>query len=321
MPRAASSSPKKAKPSPTKAKPTSPGIKQLRKEWKESLQPWVPQRGFTHPSGTTTVPKSDAKKWFKLDDDDIATLPCEIHRRPPYKAALLYDYDQLMALAQRKCAELNKPLEVNGVVYQNYTGLSSTGGVSIVSLKNPPKLEAWEEHMLNPNPPPLKIEDYTCPPQAVKPDPEEITWTPDKISGPVTVEDACRLYCITPENIQDLSQHSKWIDLATVAKRAVALHGGFYAHEELLRLRRDNEEEMLTRTIPEAYERKSAFRFSPMILQQWKYLNKDAALYDALYAGMSKPPQHPVAVLYPISYFCNDDYGSDWQWAPYWGDF
>ncbi|KAJ7080434.1 hypothetical protein B0H15DRAFT_953618 [Mycena belliarum] len=187
----------------------------------------------------------------------------------------------------------------------------------------------WQEHMINPQPPPLKIEAYNSPTNAATPDPEKIVWKPSKISGPVTVKDACRLYSITPHDIQDLLAHSKWIDLSTVAKRAVALHGGFSAHEELLHQRRDAEEKALYAQIRASnhivtdLNSKSHFRFSPFIHKQWTAPN-DSYLYEPMHPGLggSAPPkQHRVAVLYPIKYVDQGDYGCEWQWMPDWGSF
>ncbi|KAJ7171910.1 hypothetical protein C8R46DRAFT_1257447 [Mycena filopes] len=154
-------------------------------------------------------------------------------------------------------------------------------------------------------------------PVAAKPDPDEITWTPSKLSGSVAVKDACRLYCITPEAIKDLSDVSEWIDLGTVARRAVTLHGGFYAHEAIVLRARDEEERMLEKEISQADERKSRFRFSPLIHQQYTEPNDDAYY---LY-GPGPPRKNPVAVHYPIFYFSDDDYGCAWEWYPSWGDF
>ncbi|KAJ7203773.1 hypothetical protein GGX14DRAFT_398531 [Mycena pura] len=308
--------------SPAKVKTSSPGIQnlKLRKEWKDALKPWEGQGGFMHPEGVKTVTKSAAKAGYKLDDDDLAALPVEIERRPPLKAISKYSADQVMELAKRKCEKLGRPLEVNGLVYHSHSGSGSsqTGGVSIVSVKNPLPLPAWDNHILNAQPPPLKISDYTCPPSAVIPDPEKIHWVPSRISGPVTVKDACRLYCsddagltqLSPNDIRDLSDRSPWIDLATVAKRALTLHGGFYAHKEFLHQRRQDEEDTLTREISQADKRKSRFRFSQMILKQWMHTDD-----DGMYDGRSTP-EHSVAVLYPIKFYSDDDYGCDWNWMP-----
>ncbi|KAJ7766624.1 hypothetical protein B0H16DRAFT_1882675 [Mycena metata] len=321
-----SESPKKAqaKPydSPSKAKtPKSPGTK---KQWKESLpQLWAQQPMFRHPSGTTTVSKVKAMKDYKLNDREIGTLPYQLstsNLKDGYSMRL-YAADQLMDLVKQKCAKLEIPLEVGDLVYHSHSGSSRTGSVSVVSLKNTSRfrLEPWEEHMLNKNlePPPRIIRDYISPQDAATADPAPITWTPSKISGAVEVKDACRLYCITPEQIQDLSEQSKWIDLETVAKCAVTLHGGFYAHEEYVGQCRDKEEKRLTREIDQADKRKSTFRFSPMIQAQWDAPPDED---DWMYEGRATP-KNCVAVFYPIRYFSDDDYGCDWNWIPYWGDF
>ncbi|KAJ6526241.1 hypothetical protein DFH09DRAFT_1187816 [Mycena vulgaris] len=296
MPRADPATPKKPKSpasSPKKAKTTSPGIQKLRKDH----GPFNLDSGIR--GGTRTVTKTDAMKNFSLNDDDIGSLPYEVQRRQMRVAVNLYDCAQLTDLANRKYAKLGRPLAVAG----SHSGSSG--------------LAAWQNHILNPDPPPLKIQDYTCPPTALKPDPEKIYWAPSHISGPVTVEDACRLYCIVPEDIQDLAQHSSWIDLSTVAKRAVTLHGGFYAHKELVLERRREEEDMLTQEFPdEAEKRQSHFRFSPIILQQLQHTYNDL---DAMSA--TTPPQDPVAVLYPIKYCSRNNSGCIWNWEPDWGDF
>ncbi|KAF7364035.1 Poly(A) RNA polymerase cid14 [Mycena sanguinolenta] len=313
MPRATSSSPKKvgSTQSPTKATPTSPGIKKRREEWNNSLPPlWVKQTNFRHPARTTTITKGDAKKKFKLNDREIGTLPYEqaISEKTGY-TMLLYSEREALNLAFREAAKLEVKLEVNGLIYH-----SGDADVCVVSLKNLPKLPAWMEHIRNPQPPPLKIAEYTSPSDAVKPDPEAITWTPTKLSGPVSVEDACRLYCIEPADIQDLSAHSKWIDLATVAKRAVTLHGGFYAHKELVFQRREAEQDALSDSIRDAWKRKSHFQFSPMARAEWTSDCGDDWMYSSA-SGRSSPPNR-VAVFYPIEYICFDDYGCDWRWLP-----
>ncbi|KAJ6531078.1 hypothetical protein B0H19DRAFT_1190229 [Mycena capillaripes] len=335
MPRAGSSSesPRKKRQdsaSPRKAKTASPGIQKRRKEWNESLPPlWVKEAPKRHDGGymndcerlpilahsisLQAVTKANAKE-FKLTDREIGTLPYEEAITKAGFLTKLYREDQLMELAKRKCAKLEVELKIGGLVYHSHSGSSATGSVSIVSLKNAFKPADWEEHTINPQPPPLKLVEYSWPPQAEKPDPENIIWTPSWISGPVTVDDACRLYCIEPADIQHLSAHSRWIDLATVAKRALALHGGFYKHKELVLRQRRAEEEMLTRTISDADKRESHFRFSPMIRKQWEDNENDDGMYDII--GGSTIQRHAVAVLYPISYHCNDDYGCDWKWIP-----
>ncbi|KAJ6501895.1 hypothetical protein C8R45DRAFT_1209566 [Mycena sanguinolenta] len=312
MPRATSaSSPKKVvrTPSPTKAKPASPGIKKRREEWNDSLPAlWAKQTTFRHPPRTRTITKTNAKKMLKLNDREIGTLPYEqaISEKTGYPM-LLYSEREALNLALRKSAKLGRELEVNGLLYQ-----SGDADVCVVSFKNPP-VPAWMEHIANPQPPPLKNTEYTSPSDAVKPDPEQITWTSRYLSGPVSVEDACRLYCIEPKDIQDLSAYSKWIDLETAAKRAVTLHGGFYAHKRLVYLHRLAEENTLTKSIEKAYERKSRFQFSSMVQAQW---DSDRS-HDYIYEIPSRqPPPNRVAVFYPIRYDTEWDHGCMWEWYP-----
>ncbi|KAJ7171916.1 hypothetical protein C8R46DRAFT_1084234 [Mycena filopes] len=300
MPRAqkgqSSSSPRKPKsPRATKVKgtdsPKSPGLKQLREAWNASLpEPWIPNENedFVHPEGISTEIKGEIAKKYKLNPREIATLPYEQRLSRSGFMMHLYSKAQLSDLSSRKRAKLMlDPLPA-----------------PVSALRMPD----WMEPML---PPPLKIESYTCPPGAAKPDPEEITWTPRKLSGSVAVEDACRLYCITAEQIQDLSNASQWIDLGTVARRAVTLHGGFYAHEAIVRRARYEEERMLT----EVGEDESRFRFSPLIHKQYDP-DIDSRLYDP------RPlPKNPVAVHYPILYDTIWDHGGGSEWHPSWGSF
>ncbi|KAJ7271196.1 hypothetical protein C8J57DRAFT_1468322 [Mycena rebaudengoi] len=182
-------------------------------------------------------------------------------------------------------------------------------------------LPAWWTHMNNAQPPPLKELDYTCPSDATTPDPDNIVWKPSHISGPVTVGDACRLYCLTADQLRTLTDHSRWIDLATAAKLALTLHGGYYAHEKLVRDRRDDEERTLY-AVPGYEVKKSDFTYSPMVRDEiaWSAKNSDQ---DMMYEGRggSRTRQSRVAVLYPIEHVCLDDYGCEWEWLPSWGDF
>ncbi|KAJ7154194.1 hypothetical protein C8R46DRAFT_1197157 [Mycena filopes] len=295
MPRERQSSSTPSKPMSPKVKvtasPESPGIRQLQREWNASLpEPWRPDPDFVHPEGTWTGLKGSMKK-YKLTSRDLASLPYEQRlSRSGYKMHL-YSRAQLLDLSRRKRAKLMlDPLPAPASAL---------------------RMPDWMEHMRHPNPPPLKIETYTCPLGAAKADPEEITWTPRKLSGSVAVEDACRLYCITPEDIEDLSKVSKWIDLGTVARRAVTLHGGFYAHEAIVRRARYEEEKMLTKM----GEDKSRFCFSPLIDKQYDP-DIDSRLDDP------RPlPKNPVAVHYPILYDTIWDHGCGWEWYPSWGSF
>ncbi|KAJ6490794.1 hypothetical protein C8R47DRAFT_1123579 [Mycena vitilis] len=291
-------------------KKTNPATLTPRQGWKRSLPaPWPVQYRFKHPKGTRTVTKTDAKKIFKprLDDADIATLPCEYEKRPPFKAVQHYAYEKVLDLAQRKALRLGKLLEIDSVNYRSGATQSL-------------KLQPWQEHMLRPQPPPSLLHDYTSPSDAAVPDPVDTTWTPSKISGAVSVEDACRLYCLNPKDIQDLSNVSPWIDLASAAKRALAIHGGYYAHRALVLQHRRQEEEMLSHETqgPVINENtaKSRFRFSKMIQQQWDAPDDSSGMYEG-----RKRLEHRVAVFYPIQYECMNDYGTEWEWLPSDTDF
>ncbi|KAJ7248202.1 hypothetical protein B0H12DRAFT_1234953 [Mycena haematopus] len=247
------------------------------------------------------------KKEFKLNDRELGTLP-EEHRTSDTSGYLmqLYSGRQVEDLALRKCAKLG--VNINSLVYY------------IFRIRNPGKkfaqtsgLDGAHQESSTAS---LKIAKYTRPPNPVKPDPKLITWKPSKLSGPVSVEDACRLYCIEPTDIQDLSARSLWIDLATVAKRAVTLHGGFYAHQNLVFQRREAEQKTLSESNPYA-DWESLFQFFPMSQAE---LNRDRA-YDWMYDSSQPSPPNRVAVFYPIEYVCFDKYGSDCEWMPRWGEF
>ncbi|KAJ6501896.1 hypothetical protein C8R45DRAFT_1209567 [Mycena sanguinolenta] len=261
-------------PSPTKITAFR-GIKWRREEWIKGLPHlWVQQPGFRHPHGTLTITKTKAKKDFQLSDREIGVLPYERSISNVGYPMLLYNELQVMVLARRK-------------------------------------LVALEGSLLHP---PLKIAEYASPANAMKPDPATITWTPSSLSRPVLVKDACRLYCIEPRDIRDLSAHSPLIDLATVAKRAVTLHGGFYAHKELVLQRREAEEQALS----QAQLRKSLFHFSPMTRRDWNGDYKNLGLYDS---SEPIPPINRVAVFYPIEEVSVDNSGCVWEWYPLWGGF
>ncbi|KAK7038252.1 hypothetical protein R3P38DRAFT_2696886 [Favolaschia claudopus] len=307
----------------SKGKVKSPGLKKRREEWKASLPPkWIPRADYKHPKGTRTIVKTKAAKKYPLNDDEIGTLPYAQFPADNGYTMHLYSETQIMNLAVAKHRKLELDLVIDGLIYHWYSGSFEKGAVFSVSLKNPPKPEPqpWDAC------PPLKIKDYTLPHKAEFPDPDSIIWTPSKISGPVTVKDACRLYGIEPNDIQDLSAHSPWIDLETVAKRAVTLHGGFYAHNALLSRHRNAEEAALQAIVDRTHRADygiSDFKLSPTTLKQMDEIQKleeDAWMYE-IPGTTSSRPKNRVAVLYPIEKVGMDDYGCMWEWFPLWEDF
>ncbi|KAK7019512.1 hypothetical protein R3P38DRAFT_3273124 [Favolaschia claudopus] len=299
-------SPKKPKAAKSSKSPTNKGkgIRERQKEWIDGLLPkqWIPISTFMHPEGTETITKGDAGKIYKLKKEELGILPFERSISKDGYPMFLYSITQVRNLTLRKC----KVLEVPWPVPQPKPA--------------PPK--PWETN------PPLIIKDYTCPSGAKKPDPSPILWLPDRLSAPIPVRDACRLYCIEPSDIQDLSDHSPWIDLETVAKRAVAMHGGFHAHEAfLLQCRKAEEEQLLEedrqRTTPSYEDPKSHFQFSPVVEKEMMS-DKEHQHYSDLYGtpgSYEYRRQRTVAVLHPIVYAPTNDYGTNPEWVPCWGDF
>ncbi|KAJ7235699.1 hypothetical protein C8J57DRAFT_1377926 [Mycena rebaudengoi] len=194
---------------------------------------------------------------------------------------------------------------------------SNAGSVGVGRPQNPPAAPDWMHHQTHAHPPPWETLDYTCPSDASTPDPDDINWKPSDIIVPVTVGDACRLYCLTEEQLSPLTDHSEWIDLATAAKLALKVHGGFYAHKTLLCKRRDEEE----KTLRAAGKDKSDFTYSEMVQKQMNW-GKETSDQDMMYEGRGgSTRQSRVAVLYPIKHVCLDDDGYEWEWLPNWGDF
>ncbi|KAJ7143122.1 hypothetical protein C8R43DRAFT_1015646 [Mycena crocata] len=239
--------------------------------------------GFCAPRGDLCNVKAE---FPELNDRDLKSLPHEWRISPKTGYNMkLYAHEKLMDLEKRKCTALGKP---------------------IPALKRPP----WLEHVYNAQPPPVRSEAYTSPSRPAVPDPENIIWKPSKILGPVTVEDACRLYCLDLEDFEHLSSTSRWIDLPTVAKRALTLHGGFYAHKQLVLQRRMEEEEELEK----ADKDESYFTFSATILAELEATN--TRIYDNYDDTVDQTAKdRRVAVLYPIKCFW-DDNGCSSEWEP-----
>ncbi|KAL0571422.1 hypothetical protein V5O48_010538 [Marasmius crinis-equi] len=312
-----------------KKKPSAPAASKpdakLHKAWLASLPPsWEFDPKYRHPKGTKTTCLTYAKKTFQLTDREISTLPHRQMKNPHYEKYPMKRYSEtdLWNLKARKCRALQMEMIVDGHHYpgapfqslpaalpsQKTSQVGASSGSGNDSGGNAPRV-IHEYHLL-------------VPPQT--PDPSKIYWKPGEIAGPVTVQDACRLYCvgapscfessrkltsyqITPLDIRDLSSVSPWIDLTTVAKRALELHGGFYAHREVVMRRRIEEERRLTA----GNKTKSEFEWSPLAppeeFEEEEDMNEDGDDMDTIMA-------YRVAVLYPIERTYNEDGTS--QWSP-----
>lgn len=107
----------------------------------------------------------------------------------------------------------------------------------------------------SPIPPPIKEHDYTPPENASAndPQPENIVWSGEHVTCNVTIQDACLLYCVSGfrhasgsrqtsdphvklerADLVDLCDGNRvWLDIKTVAIRALREHGGLTAHNAL----------------------------------------------------------------------------------------
>ncbi|KIK57158.1 hypothetical protein GYMLUDRAFT_263226 [Collybiopsis luxurians FD-317 M1] len=87
---------------------------QLRAEWKASLKVWSAPKGKTykHPSKTTLISKSEAKKEYKLDNDDLDSIPVEdkVNRDKRPATTMVFDLSDVQELARRKCEKLGVEL-------------------------------------------------------------------------------------------------------------------------------------------------------------------------------------------------------------------
>ncbi|KAJ8087175.1 hypothetical protein PM082_006003 [Marasmius tenuissimus] len=282
---------------------------QLHKAWLQSLPPpWEFDPNYRHAKGTRTSCLTYAKKTYQLTDREISTLPYRQMKNPhsvkhPMKR---YSGDDLWNLKARKCRALQMEMVVDRVVYP---------GAPFRSLPEPPpppQPEAANTSLTSGNTlqiaPRIINNNYYLSVPPLVPDPVKIIWRPGEIAGPVAVQDACRLYCITPSDIRDLSSVSPWIDLSTVARRAVQLHGGFFAHRGLVLSKRLEEERYLTAV----GKVKSEFEWSPLAppeeFEPEEDMNDEG---DDMNAIMSRR----VAVLYPIERKY-DEMGQPTGWSP-----
>ena len=100
---------------------------------------------------------------------------------------------------------------------------------------------------------PVTIE-YLQPAPAVSTDPEDIIWTGELFNDNLQVDDACMMYLVSSsflfgcrsshedgcslfqlerDQIEDLLETTSWLSPVTLARRALELHGGFHAHNNM----------------------------------------------------------------------------------------
>nr|GAT46109.1 predicted protein [Mycena chlorophos] len=235
------------KPSPKKKAIQNPGLRKRQAAWRNQLRLWSIDSKFKHPPGTKTVATKAAKDDYHLNDEELQTLPYEKRPSGSWKPMILYAHNDLFNLARDKSIALETPLVIGKLKYLTMPGPAGTASVARIQNLRPPTTPQWLKDQRNPQPPPLKDTRYTPITAGDKPDPDlrTICWLPSDIPELISVGDACWLYCIQPSDIQDLAAASRWIHTGTVARRAVQLHGGFYAHYDHVSKCREQEEQRL----------------------------------------------------------------------------
>ncbi|KAF5382334.1 hypothetical protein D9757_008463 [Collybiopsis confluens] len=91
----------------------SPSRLQLRGEWKASLKVWSAPKGkiYKHPSKVALISKPEAKKEYKLNDDDLDSIPVEDKTsRNKTLTTMVFDLSDVQELARRKCEKLGVDL-------------------------------------------------------------------------------------------------------------------------------------------------------------------------------------------------------------------
>ncbi|KAF7301259.1 hypothetical protein MIND_00690700 [Mycena indigotica] len=338
--RASPSSASPQKPESKNKKTKNTGINKRKKEWKELIACRGPRRidgTFKHAAYTCTVTATNAVKHYHLTRDELATLPYEsrdsknIKQHQFMRPMKLYSHEALFDLAREKSLFIGTPLIIGIEEYVGDPGPAAEGRPTVTILRvKLSDLPRWLRIEKDPQPPPLKIPTYERVTSGEKPDPERICWKPSHVTNVVSVGDACRLYCIEPHVINDLAAASQWIDVETVARRAVTLHGGFHAHYDHVRQCREREEKELEAEYKARFpydhgEWKSHFQWSTHMQQYSRWMEKqdDDFYYSGYYSGPSRNSRNVVAVLYPLYQvdFDGGDFTSDWQWAPGWDEF
>ncbi|KAF7331650.1 hypothetical protein MKEN_00044700 [Mycena kentingensis (nom. inval.)] len=298
---------------PTSKKTKNPGLRKRQAEWKQQLpSPWTVNEMFTHPPYTSTVATKAAKADYHLTDEELRTLPHETRPSDHIQPMKLYSSDALFNLARDKSFYLKTPLVVCGITYHTDPGPAGTasGSVAAISIAKPKKELKWMEDERDPQPPPLVVSKYEPPAEAENPDPPNIIWTSTQLPKVGSESDACRAYCVEPSEIADLVAASHWIHFETVSKRAVNLHGGFHAHRDFVKRRRNEEKQQLQKKYEGTYDtEKSDFEWSPHVRQ----------FHES--CGSPRTDVNRVAVHLPIERVCMDDYGTEWEWLPSWGYF
>ncbi|EEB92499.1 hypothetical protein MPER_08979 [Moniliophthora perniciosa FA553] len=88
------------------------------------------------------------------------------------------------------------------------------------------------------------------------PPPSQIIWMSEHLWGfGIGMADACLAYCLEPKDLKGLKAKCGWLDLQSVAVKALKVHGGLKGHNEIVLARRKADVD----TIQELFRQKSSY--------------------------------------------------------------
>ncbi|KAK7043762.1 hypothetical protein VNI00_008374 [Paramarasmius palmivorus] len=239
----ASSSSKSPRKTATANQPTSP--KRNTRAKKEDLKAWVTYRAnnvwqwegtepFRHPQGVATRTAKDARVFEdvhpRLTVDDLATIPYEERQNPTTNNTMkLYAVKDLRNLIQLRASFLKIEHHPPSSPFP-----SSSMPRIVVFTPNP------NDPLVLRDTKPGAIINHDYQPLQCDPGLEEIVWDGEHVPLDIGVShtEACLLYCLDRQDIEDLAAASRFLDLKTVAVRALKVHGGFQRHNEIVVQRR-----------------------------------------------------------------------------------
>ncbi|KAL0566869.1 hypothetical protein V5O48_015134 [Marasmius crinis-equi] len=277
--------------------PESPSKKksELKADWNEWVEGhiWQPEQGtvFRFPSDTTTVTKTDAVKLDnvkpKLPPRDLDVLKHETRFNKAGRIMYLYSKEEVRDLIRRRA-------DMCG--YE----VPTPPTIATIGFLNGPA-EVIEPHI-----------DHSY--VRVESDPVDIIWEGQHVwSGwHILFEDACILYNVEADVLEDLAVECRWLDIKTVAMRAVKAHGGVIAHNESIAQKR----RAAVKALVDNYEITQCYRgplehFSKSLRDRFKklYGGEDYG-YDGAPTWTPEEKARTVQQYYPIGPAFDTDYGT-----------
>ncbi|KAK7049372.1 hypothetical protein VNI00_005973 [Paramarasmius palmivorus] len=262
-----------------------------KEEWQKYVtnNQWRGPTSYVHREGERTIAKTHATKLTKpqLKSDELCTLPHEIRPvRPTGKdfdvPMKLYSYSDVKRLAELRAQTLRIDL------------------VWTADLES-----RWNESVL------IRKREYT----RVSPDDpsvNEIIWKGEHLwSFGVNVDDACLTYCLEPYDVADLVSKNDWLDLKSVAVRALEIHEGLKRHNEIVVNKRKADKN----TVEASYQ--SLKGYSRGLRQFLDNLHEEASQYypDHDPRRPTKEERRRTVLQYgPVWMQCEDDHCTEWVW-------